>query len=420
MRRSFRRMVLLSVLLTWALSFLLIAVYTQPISWGEQRAEKDGVFLMHELLDEVPAPERPDRLAELSRHHHHPLALIPVAEVEERVGRSARAGEAILHRPYLNTEWYFVVFTDGSQALAVGPVDRVVPPGMFPFGFLTTVFSVPIIAALLALRIEGQLRKVERASEAIAVGELSARVDAERGPSRELAAKFNAMADRVERLVRSRDELVQAVSHELGSPLSRLRFHIELLHDGPEEERADRTAAMTEDLDALDELVAELLTYVQSEDNAIAKVEFDPLQTLRHLAELAELEVPDGDEVSVEVAAGRDVPLVADQRLFQRAVENLLRNAVRHAKAQIRLELHDDTREVRVAVHDDGPGIPPELREQVTRPFVRLESHRSRETGGVGLGLAIVSRIVQRHDGRIEIGDSPLGGAVVSTIWPKA
>ena len=81
---------------------------------------------------------------------------------------------------------------------------------------------------------------------------------------------------------------------------------------------------------------------------------------------------------------------------------------------------HDDTRDrVAIEIEDDGPGIPDELREKVSTPFVRLDADRSRATGGVGLGLAIVSRIMDRHGGRLEIGDSPLGGAKVATLWPK-
>ena len=92
---------------------------------------------------------------------------------------------------------------------------------------------------------------------------------------------------------------------------------------------------------------------------------------------------------------------------------------MRHARGKVLLELAEDEEHVRVAVHDDGPGIPEELREKVMIPFFRLEADRGRKTGGVGLGLAIVSRIMQRHGGRVSIGSSPLGGAAVATLWPK-
>jgi signal transduction histidine kinase len=136
------------------------------------------------------------------------------------------------------------------------------------------------------------------------------------------------------------------------------------------------------------------------------------------LTELARLEVPEDRLVEVELVLSNRAQAFADQRLFQRVVENLLRNAVRHADRIVMLEFTEDEGYDQIAVHDDGPGIPDELRERVLVPFVRLGSDRDRKSGGVGLGLAIVRRIMQRHGGRVVIDRSPLGGARVTTRWP--
>jgi two-component system sensor histidine kinase RstB len=228
------------------------------------------------------------------------------------------------------------------------------------------------------------------------------------------------MAERIERLVRGRDELVQAVSHELGSPLSRLRFHVELLESELTEQHRQRLAAMSSELDELDELAAELLGYVQSDDLKLDQREFLPHKILGDLVELAKLEVSDDRTVQVDSKLAEGVVVAADPRLLQRAVENLLRNATRHARGHVLLEAILGEGALRVAVHDDGPGIPEHLRDKVLAPFYRTQSDRGRRTGGVGLGLAIVNRIVQRHGGQVLIGDSPLGGAVVTTVWPRA
>ena len=293
------------------------------------------------------------------------------------------------------------------------------PAGITPIGVIVAIVVVPVIAALVALRVERQLTKVERASEALAVGELGARVDNPHGPSAELAASFNAMAERVERLIQSRDELVQAVSHELGSPLSRLRFHMELLENQSDAQREERLKAMTRELDALDELVAELLAYVQSDELELDRHAFDPNRGLHDLAELARLEAPEDRAVEVDLALPNEANVFADPRLFQRAIENILRNAMKYARGNVLLELTQDDEHVRLVVHDDGPGIPEELREKVMIPFFREEAARDRKTGGVGLGLAIVSRIMHRHGGRLAIDSSPLGGAMVATWWPR-
>ena len=418
MRQSFRRLVAVSVLAAWVIGFALVFVWARTVSWTEERAQRDGVFLLHQLLEQVPASSRPAALEELQRHSAVELSLMSLDEVERRVGHEVHPGQRIPHRPRTRSQWYFVAFEDGQGALAAGPVNPTMPAGAFPIGALLAVIGVPLIAALIALRVARELSKIERASEALAVGELSARVDNTRGPSHELAAKFNAMADRIEGLVRSRDELVQAVSHELGSPLARLRFHMELLGSLPASEHESRRDAMTRELDALDELVSELLTYVQSDQLKTEPTTFDPRQGLKDLAELAELEAPEDRAIDVEMSFPDDIEVFADHRLFLRAVENVLRNAVRYAHGRVRLELTKDPEHIRAIVHDDGPGIDEDVRDKVIIPFFRLDKVRARKTGGIGLGLAIVSRIMLRHGGHIEIGDSPLGGAMISTVWP--
>lgn len=419
MKRSFVKLIVTSVLAFWTLGFIVVVLYALNQSWTEDRARGDGVFLIHDMLDPLPASVRAQRLSEIRDNFSVELSLIPVDEVERRLGRSVKPGEAIPQRVSHREEWYFLVFNDGAGALAAGPVHPSVPKGAFPIGLLLAIVSLPLIAAVLAYRVGREITKVERASEALATGELSVRVDNLHGPSKELAAKFNAMAERVERLIRSRDELVQAVSHELGSPLSRLRFHMELLENQSEAERQERLSEMTSELDALDELVAELLSYVQSDELDLEPRSFDPGRGLADLAELAKLEAPDDRAIEVDVTLPKAASVFADPRLFQRAVENILRNAMRYAQGNVLLELTEDEGQVRVAVHDDGPGVPEELREKVMVPFYRVGADRDRKTGGVGLGLAIVSRIMQRHGGRLAIDRSPLGGAMVATWWPR-
>ncbi len=418
MRRSIVRLVVSSVLLCWALAFVVMKIYVRSLSWTEARARTDGVFLVHQLLDREPAALRPARLRELQSHSRVGFALATPDEVARRLARRLRPGETARQEASAREHWLFLMFGDGAGALVAGPVDPAIPAGFVPVGAILVAALLPAIAALIALRVEHGLAKVERASRALANGELSARVDHSNGPSKELAVSFNAMAERVERLIRSRDELVQAVSHELGSPLSRLRFHLELLAGLSGEARQARADAMARELDALDDLVAELLTYVQSDELVLEQRAFEPGRCLADLVELAKLEAPRDKAVEVDLELPSATPVVADPRYFQRAVENILRNAVQHAKSRVRLEVSREIDQVRVAIHDDGPGIPAEACEKVLAPFFRLQAGRGRNPGGVGLGLAIVHRIVQRHGGRVEIATSPLGGAMITTSWP--
>jgi signal transduction histidine kinase len=420
MRRSLVKLVVVSVLACWAAGFIAMFLYARSLSWTDERARSDGVFLAHEILERTEAQNRAAKLSELQQHFSVSLSLLTVEQVEQEVGSVVEPGARIPHKVSPQEEWYFLVFEDGTGALAAGPVNPGRPQGIVPIGVILLVVGLPLLAGLLALIVERRLVRVERASKALAAGDLTVRVDARQGSSDELAASFNAMAERVETLIRSRDELVQAVSHELGSPLSRIRFHVELLENQPEEKRTERLEAMSRELDALDALVAELLRYVQSDEIELDRKQFDPRSTLRDLAELARLEAPQDRKVQVEVQLSDEATVYADPPQFQRAVENLLRNATRYARSQVLLEITEEPEHVRVVVHDNGPGIPQELHEKVKIPFFRLEEDRGRETGGVGLGLAIVSRILDRHGGHLTIADSPLGGAAVATLWPKA
>jgi len=419
MRRSLVKLVVISVLACWAIVWVAVILYSRNLTWVDKRARTDGVFLAHELLDSTEEASRPARLRDLQQHFSVELSLVSLDELKRRLGRSVAPGERIPHRVSPREEWYFLVFGDGRGALAAGPVNPQIAKGFVPIGLVIAFVGLPVIAGLLALLVGRRITRVERATQALAAGDLSVRVHGKHATYDELATSFNAMAERVELLIRNRDELVQAVSHELGSPLSRLRFHMELLENQPEEKRAERQKAMVRELDTLDELVQELLGYVQSDDFELDRQTFDSTRALTDLAELARLEASEDRALAVDLELPSEAIVFADQRLFQRAIENILRNAVQHARNRALLKLTQEEDYTRVAVHDDGPGIPADLREKVKIPFFRLQADRSRKTGGVGLGLAIVGRILKKHGGAVEITASPLGGTAVVMRWPR-
>lgn len=420
MIRSSSRLAVVSVLTFFVISFVVLAAYVRGQTWTEERIRQDGVFLVFEQLDQAAPDDRAKTLKKLTAHSWRTLRLTTTDEVQELAGKAPPPGGWLRHKESAARHWALFVFSDGSGALMVGPVHPAIPPGVVPVGALLLLF-VPFLGAFVAARIERELSKVESASQAIAAGDLDARVDNEHGPSSELAASFNAMAVRIERLVHSRDELVQAVSHELGSPLSRLRFHVELLAQAQTDaSRLERTEAVSHELDRLDDLVAELLGFVQYDEQKLHREVFDPTSMLNDLAELAHLDAPDGRDIRVDVEVATNVSVDADPKLFQRVVENLLRNAARYAKRAVLVSVTMSDGIVIVAVDDDGPGIPESHRKDVLTPFVRLDADRGRRSGGAGLGLAIVQRILERHGGDVVIDDGPMGGARVRTTWPTS
>jgi signal transduction histidine kinase len=228
---------------------------------------------------------------------------------------------------------------------------------------------------------------------------------------KEYAVRFNEMAMRIEQLIQEKDELIQAVSHEFGSPLSRIRLHLSLIHQ-PNDGKKQRLHDIAEELDRLDELMIELMDYVQPPQ--VNTQAFDPIHIIKESAELALLDL-NKIELNFEIQhhSNTHFQIIADPKLFQRVMDNLIRNAVEHTNKQLVVEIVDNQEHIGIFVHDDGIGIPKEHRDKVFEPFFRLKSD------GTGLGLAIVHRIVEKHTGLLYIDTSFLGGAVVQVFWQK-
>ncbi|MEQ6916716.1 ATP-binding protein [Halomonas aquatica] len=220
------------------------------------------------------------------------------------------------------------------------------------------------------------------------------------------AVAFNRMQRRIREQVEERERLFSAISHDLKTPITRLRLRAEMLDDPGQRER------FCASLDELDVLVKGALASVKGLDlqEQVVMVELDTL--LEDLA--AELRLH-GGEVVIEGAA---VPIAAKPLALKRCLANLLENALFYGQcAEVRLE--DGPDRLVVTIRDQGPGIPEAQRERVFSPFVRLEPSRSRHTGGSGLGLGIARHIVRAHGGDIVLANAPGGGLLVTLTLPR-
>ena len=217
MRRSLIQLVVVSVLACWAVGLVFLVLYGRSQTWSEERIRKDGVFLVHEILERTPQSDRRNRLREIQQHFSVPFSLISHEALTARTGQIG-SPESFSYRQSVRKFWYYIVLEDGSGVLAAGPVNPSIPAGVVPVGLILLLILLPVLAATVTFRLGRSILKVERANQALGVGDLSVRVNDEVGSPVRLGESFNAMADRVEHLIQRRDELVQAVSHELGSP----------------------------------------------------------------------------------------------------------------------------------------------------------------------------------------------------------
>jgi signal transduction histidine kinase len=232
-----------------------------------------------------------------------------------------------------------------------------------------------------------------------------------------LAENIDEMAARLSGVLRSQKELIAALSHEMRTPLARMRFALAVIDDRAEEALKQKLRAMTEDVQEIDDLVSSMLEYARL-DHPDIRMHWQSVPLGIWLEKMLE-KTPDG---AVQVEANLDnVPEVArmDPRLMELAVSNLLVNATKYAKQQVLIASAQDGSDYVITVEDDGQGVPAEERETVFKAFARLDNSRNRDTGGYGLGLAIVARVAELHGGVASVDTSPaLAGARFTLRWP--
>jgi two-component system OmpR family sensor kinase len=234
-----------------------------------------------------------------------------------------------------------------------------------------------------------------------------------------LAETFRKMAARIDGLIASHRDMSNAVSHEIKTPLARMQFEIEVAQQAPtaSEVKTSLTNIKT-DIAAIDDLVTATLNYaiLERADMSLNIGAYDLTTLIPAITEDVRRNTRPEIQMSAEVhgSAGN---VNCDIHLIESALRNLLSNASRYAKREVRVTFnsHDGVNEL--LVDDDGPGIPESDRSRAFESFVQLDQARNEKTG-FGLGLAIVKRAVEWHDGEVVISDSPLGGARFCATWP--
>jgi len=292
---------------------------------------------------------------------------------------------------------------------------RVAPPGLALLALVSVLFlAVAIGAYPVVRRLTRRLETLKRGVEDFGEGALDRRVPVEgRDEVASLARSFNLAAERVEALVRSNKSLLANASHELRSPLARLKMATSLLSDvgTDEREREHLRAEINTDIAELDGLVDEVLL--------ASRLEAAPKPDHLESVDLLALAVEEGARVDASVD-GAPAIVRGEERLLRRALRNLLENARRYGGGEVHVELEKKAGErVEIRVSDNGPGVPEAFRERIFEPFFRLPGHAER-AGGVGLGLALVRQIVERHHGQVSCVKPPEGGGCFVIALPAA
>lgn len=410
---------------------LLLMADVQQVS--EQLARATSFLLIDELV-RYPWDEQPRRLAALKRDKQFGFDLRLVrpdqADLDPDQRRRVDEGDTVMALGRGGDSIHvFSGIVDTPWVLEIGPLYQMDP---YPAHWLVLIGALSLsligmMVYLLVRQLEQRLRDVEAAATQIASGRLDARAPT-RGTDSvgRLAAAFNAMAEHLQQSLGIQREMVRAVSHELRTPVARLRFGLEMISDAQTDAaRRKYMEGMDSDIQDLDKLVDEMLTYARLEQGAPAlnfqQVDLNQLidQVVTELAPLrASVRVEHGP--SRDALDGGGACVEAELRYLHRALQNLVSNAMRHAESRVRVSYQIGRQRCRVDVEDDGPGVPEEAWEHIFTPFLRLDDSRTRASGGHGLGLSIVRRITYWHSGRAQINRSEsLGGACFTLIWPR-
>ncbi|QDQ27828.1 HAMP domain-containing protein [Chitinimonas arctica] len=329
---------------------------------------------------------------------------IAVALAQRQIGR----GDVRESRRPKRQLWVKVEMLGQPKWLVI-PLGRFKSDSHWPLAASAAVFTLAAlaVAALFAWRINRPLRELQAAAGQLGRGELPQALP-EVGPSelKALSASFNRMLADLAANERERSVMLAGISHDVRTPLARLRLGVEMMHD------ESLRAGMIEDVGDIERILGQFIDFTRGAGSEELQA-CDPAELARSLvARYAR----SGCEVELDLAD--ELPLAWLRPLaLSRALGNLIDNARRYGAEPIRLEVQLEARQLCFVVIDHGPGIPAEQLDTVLQPFQRLDSAR-RADGGSGLGLAIVERVAQQHGGKLHLANRDAGGLRVTLSLP--
>jgi two-component system sensor histidine kinase CpxA len=303
------------------------------------------------------------------------------------------------------------------------------PHGVPGLGILIAVVSSGLVCYFLARYLTAPVVRLRAATQRLAAGDLTARagVSPTRGHDEisELVRDFDAMAERLENLVNAQGRLLKDISHELRSPLARLNVALGLVRQRSGPEAQNNLDRIELEAERLNDLIGRLLTIARLEGGAeaLAALPINLGELVAEVAADADFEAQNR-HCHVDCVITDDCVVTGDPSLLRSAIENVVRNATRYTQEGTAVHVHVECdpgagrKGIIIRVTDSGPGVPDEALDKLFRPFYRIDDARGRQTGGVGLGLAITERAVRLHGGTVRAANRPEGGLMVEIRLP--
>jgi len=303
--------------------------------------------------------------------------------------------------------WY--VTLNNSQLLQVGPVGVKHSSSGTVLPYLLVLFIISLPIGLWSFLLWRDFAKLSHACEAVGGSQDFQLSDSSKSFFLPITDTLQVMQQRIEFLLSAQQELTSSVSHEFRTPLARLKFAIAILEDKTHDTKAQQYLSdMQMDIHELESLVSEMLEYARL-DTQQPSLQLAPCDIVALIKTNIE-KVNFDTRIKLTTTLPTQFIYLCDSHFMSRVLQNLISNALKHASQSVHISLSTADEKLLLVVEDDGPGIAFSEREKVFKPFTRLDKSRDKKTGGFGLGLAIVSKIVSWHKGQCTIEDSTLGG----------
>lgn len=427
--RSFFSLYFLIISTFIIFSWLLDNVWN---SYLEQDVEsytgyKTMLLAVGDYIQKHPQSEWENLVEQTGERYKLPLKLINTSTFNEMEHEKYHAlkGETthvyyyedmvILHYSIPNTE----------SVITLGPAKMPTRPRIKAIYRVCILAFFGVIIFIWLWPMSRDLEQLKKATREIGQGDFNASVPTAKSTMMApMMQSFNMMAKRIKRLIDAHKELTSAVSHELRTPLARSKFALQMLSTVKDEEKRKKyQQQINNDVCELEELINEMLIYAAFDSDKP-----DLSFTNESIHDLVLKQINNHEQLETKIEFIDNAPnlfAICDERFIDRALNNFISNAIKYGAGKVRVtvsQFYSDnnkkTRMCRLCVEDNGEGVSDEFKAVIFNAFSRGDQSRNRETGGFGLGLAIVARIMEWHQGEASIADSELGGAAFTLTWP--
>ncbi len=428
-------------------------LYHRPDVAGEQCIELDfpnlvspeiarlTTGLIYDELSQVSVDDRALVLHHIAQNFSYPVRLISQDQGESFLDRSnlnaLNQQETITQIGKGNQSdegeiWFYRQMPDTNELLEIGPFQLFdeFPRSLAILAAVIGLVLITFFSFLIIRPLQSSLQALEKAARSVSEGKLHSKVNLKKNsPIIQLGTVFNGMTEHISRLISSQQEMIRAISHELRTPIARLRFGLEFLIDENDlEKREQKADELDQDIEQLNTLVDEIIAYMRLEHGK-QTLEFETIDLFELLhqikSELDPIAAAKEHEILVVEPEGEQLPIMTEcnPHYFKRAILNLMSNAIKYGRNISHVSYHYNRAldSCEIWVEDTGPGIPVSDRSKIFEPFSRLDSSRTLQpNGGYGLGLSIVQRIAKWHHGQVYVDMSPtLRGARFVFRWPQ-